>query len=244
MKEPHAAPEPRVADPCSSWFEFDYLPNLTSATVITMLKCLFTVHGVLRKCLTDNARQFTSRELQEFARTWDFEHITSSPLYSQSNGLAERAVRSAKHLLEKCSCDGTDVYTALLNLHNLPRDGLPSPAQHLLSRCTRTLIPMPKSMYLPKVETEVQAALTKLRQERKVHYNKSARMLTPLHQGQTVRMQTASGYDRMVTVLGRVPQHNSCHIQAQGSTYIRNTRHLLQPPESYTRDIREPPPHQ
>ncbi|KAJ8386671.1 hypothetical protein AAFF_G00167870 [Aldrovandia affinis] len=167
-----------LVDSSFDWFEFDYLPNQCHSN--HKAQCM----GLARKCLTDNARQFTSRTFQEFACIWDFERVTSSPLYPRSNGRAERAMRSAKLLLEKFSHDGTGIYAALLNLRNLPRDGLPSPAQHLLSRPTRTLIPMPKSVYLRKVETEVQEALTKSRQGRKVHYNKSARMLTPLHQGQ------------------------------------------------------------
>uniref|UniRef100_A0A671RKY6 Uncharacterized protein n=1 Tax=Sinocyclocheilus anshuiensis TaxID=1608454 RepID=A0A671RKY6_9TELE len=73
--------------------------------------------------------------------------------------MAERGVRSAKHLLEKCARDGSDVYAALLNLRNTPRDGLPSPAQRLLSRRTRSLIPLVPSQLTPRVESNVQAAL-------------------------------------------------------------------------------------
>ncbi len=84
--------------------------------------------------MTDNATQFVCKDFADFAHTWDFKHVHSSPHYPQSNGLAERAVRSAKHLLEKCYRDHTDIRAALLHVRNLPRDGLPSSAQRLFSR--------------------------------------------------------------------------------------------------------------
>lgn len=151
--------------------------------------------------MTDNAAYLTSREFQEFAHTWDFSHVTSSPHYPQSNGLAERAVRLAKHLLEKYARDGTDVYVALFNLRNTTRDGV--------SRRTKTLIPMAKAMYVPKVQTQVQVALTQARQRNKAHYDKSATRLQPLQAGNTVRMQTTRGYDRLTTVIGTASQPNS-----------------------------------
>lgn len=57
-----------------------------------------------------------------FADRWNFQHVTSSPEYPQSNGLAERAVRSAKHLLEGARISKSDVYLDLLNLRNFARD--------------------------------------------------------------------------------------------------------------------------
>ncbi len=87
-----------LVDSYSGWFEIDQLPNMTSATIITRLKRHFSTHGAPQQIMTDNAAYFTSREFQEFARIWDFCHVTSSPRYPQSNGLAERAVCSAKHL--------------------------------------------------------------------------------------------------------------------------------------------------
>ncbi len=187
--------------------------------------------------MTDNAAYFTSREFQKFACIWDFLHVTCSPHYPQSNGLAERALRSAKHLLEKCARDGTDVYAALLNLCNIPRDGLPSPAQRLLSRRTKTLIPMTKAMYVPKVETQVQAALTQTKQRGKIHYDRSARPLASLQAGQTVRIQTDRGYDILATVIGRALQPNSYQVQAGDATYVRNRHHLVHIPEPTTTDV-------
>lgn len=49
---------------------------------------------------------------------------------------------------------------------------------------------MTKAMYVPKVETQVQAALTRIRKRGKTHYDRSARPLASLQAGQTVRLQT------------------------------------------------------
>uniref|UniRef100_A0A672P8D9 Integrase catalytic domain-containing protein n=1 Tax=Sinocyclocheilus grahami TaxID=75366 RepID=A0A672P8D9_SINGR len=211
----------------------DALPNLSSNTVIRQLKRHFAVHGIPQQLMTDNATSFSSREFKNFAHLWDFQHVASSPNYPRSNGLAERGVRSAKHLLEKCARDGSDVYAALLNLRNTPRDGLPSPAQCLLSRRTRSLIPLVPSQLTPRVESNVQAALFALRQKGKRSHDKSARCLSPLEPGQTVRMETTCGFDKLATVSGKALQPNSYVVQSNGKAYVRNRRHLLQVPESY-----------
>ena len=40
--------------------------------------------------------------IKEFAEKYDFSHVTSSPRYPQSNGAAERMVKTVKELLMAC----------------------------------------------------------------------------------------------------------------------------------------------
>ncbi|KAL9987569.1 hypothetical protein ACROYT_G001902 [Oculina patagonica] len=85
--------------------------------------------------LTDNGAQYTSDLFKEFARTYKFNHITSSPYWSQSNGRAEAAVKSAKHILRTAK----DVDLALLSVRNTPPSGHTfSPAQRLFGRVLRS----------------------------------------------------------------------------------------------------------
>ncbi len=216
-----------LVDSFSGWFELDHLPDMRSVTVIAKLKRHFAVHGTPQTLLTDNARQFVCSDFSNFARAWDFEHIRSSPHYPQSNGLAERAVRSAKHLLEKCYREQSDIQAALLHLRNLSRADLPSPAQLLFSRRTRTFLPELKDRLKPSVCRDVKAVLTRRRQDSKAYYDRKAHTLLPLQQGQTVRMQTARGFDKLAVVQGLASQPNSYVVASQGRQYTRNRRHLL-----------------
>ena len=50
---------------------------------------------------SDGGPQFTAREFQSFAETWEFQHTASSPYNSQSNGKAESAVKITKWLLKR-----------------------------------------------------------------------------------------------------------------------------------------------
>lgn len=219
-----------LVDSYSGWFEIDLLQSLTSATVIGKLKRHFSVQGSPHTLITDNGRQFTSQQFKDFAKQWDFTHVTSSPEYAQSNGLAERAVRSAKSLMEKSHRDKTDVFLNLLNLRNIPRDAtLGSPAQRLMSRQTRTTLPVSKRLLEPKSykPEEVRAQLFNKRLVQKMYYDKTSRPLQPLTEGQVVRLQTPKGYDRTGIVKETCKEPRSYLIQSKGQTYRRNRKYIL-----------------
>ena len=74
-------------------------------------------------------------------------HITSSPHYPQSNGLAERTIKTMKGLLKHTN----DPYMALLSYRSTP---LPwcnySPAELLMGREVKTDIPQTASQLTPQ----------------------------------------------------------------------------------------------
>ena len=53
-----------MVDSYSGWFEMDLLPDSSSRTVISKMKRLFSTHGIPEKLLSDNGRQFVSREFE------------------------------------------------------------------------------------------------------------------------------------------------------------------------------------
>ena len=97
----------------SDFWEVDTLPNMTSETVIERSKALFSRYGVPEAVISDNGGQFASEQFTNFARDWEFEHITTSPYHSQSNGKVESAVKIAKKIIKKAKRSGQDVWKAI-----------------------------------------------------------------------------------------------------------------------------------
>ena len=65
--------------------------------------------------------------------------------------MAEKAVQTVKNLLKKAIHDKQDPYIALVDYRNTPvSDTLGSPAQRLMSRRTKTLIPTTEKLLQPK----------------------------------------------------------------------------------------------
>jgi len=94
-----------VVDYYSRYFELERIPTTTSSAVINKMKTIFAWHGILEKVVSDNGPQFSTQEFAQFASEWDFSHVTSSPTYPQSNGLAEKAVHTAEQLLKKAKLE-------------------------------------------------------------------------------------------------------------------------------------------
>ena len=105
-----------TVDYFSRYPEVVQLKTTTSATVITALKRVFSRHGVPETVRSDNGPQYSSQEFAEFASSYEFQHITSSPKFPQSNGEAERMVQTVKKMLKKPQ----DHYMALLSYRATP----------------------------------------------------------------------------------------------------------------------------
>ena len=106
--------------------------------MVTALKAILTRHGIPATFVSDNGQQFDSQEMRVFADCYGFDHVTSGPHYPQSNGLAERTVKTIKSLF----ANSPDPYMALMNYRATP---LPlcnlSPAELSMGRQIHTDVP-------------------------------------------------------------------------------------------------------
>ena len=77
------------------------MKSTTSAAIVSSLRGIFAQFGIPSIIVTDNARNFTSAEFEQFLQVNGIKHLMSPPYHSSSNGLAERAVQSFKGSLSK-----------------------------------------------------------------------------------------------------------------------------------------------
>ena len=136
-----------VVDYFSRYPEVIQLRKTTTQSVTNALRSIFSRHGIPETLVSDNGPQYSSEEFRAFASRYGFAHVTSSPRYPQSNGLAERTVKTVKKLLKESS----DPHLSLLSYRATP---LPwcklSPAELLMGRRVRTDVPITGSLLTPQ----------------------------------------------------------------------------------------------
>ena len=139
-----------TVDYFSGYFEIDHLERKTERSIITRLKCHFSNQGIPNLFQSNNGPPFDSQEFRDFAAAYEFQLVTSSPNYPESNGRLENAVKTAKQLMRKSKQAGTDFYLTLLDWKNTPMEGVGcSSVQRLCGQRTRTLLPTATSLLKP-----------------------------------------------------------------------------------------------
>ena len=142
------------------------------------MKRHFSNHDIPNLFQSDNGPPFDSQEFRDFAAAYEFELITNSPMYRQSNGRVENAVKRSKQLMKKSKQAGTDFYLALLDLRNTPTEGVGcSPVQRFCDRRSRTLLPTATSMLKPMTTPGVREKLQKEKERQTYYYNRGTREL-------------------------------------------------------------------
>lgn len=221
--------------------EIASLTTITSKQVINKLKHIFVRWGIPLELVSDNGTQFTSAEFQDFKQRYGFTHITSSPHYPQSNGAAERAVRTAKYILKQ-----PDPCLALMGYRSTPIAATgESPAQLMTGRQIRTTVPVLEKTLLPRPFDPDQVYMkdATAKGSYRFYYNRrhSARALPELHPGQTVRVKLdgEKGWTTPARVISKSKEPRSYLVEmANGNVTRRNRRHLQTVPET------EPPAEQ
>ncbi|VDH89667.1 Hypothetical predicted protein [Mytilus galloprovincialis] len=147
------------------------------------------------------------KSLVSLRTKWDFKHVTSSPHYPQSNGLAEKTVQTVKNMFNKCKKDGKDPYVALLEYRTTPLDIGHTPSQLLMCRKLRSVLPTTLEGLVPKtpIYNEVQ---------NKIDYS--------------VRTRGSNGLWKPAIISSQHPASRSYIVESQdGGIYRRNRRHII-----------------
>ena len=103
-----------VADYFSNFPLVRLLNNQMAAHMVSILKMMFSKHIIPAWVFTDQERQFTLAEFQEFLKCYRFEIMHLMPRYPQSNGFIESTVKITKHLMNMASQEGEDKHIAML----------------------------------------------------------------------------------------------------------------------------------
>lgn len=234
-----------TVDYFSDFFELDILTDTSAMTVIDCLKQQFARHGIPDTVISDNGPQFKSADFHTFACDWEFEHSTSSPYHSQSNGKAESAVKIAKKLVKKCISSKTDIWKAILDWRNTPtKDMNCSPAQRLMSRRTRHSLPTAAALLEPTISTNTHEKIMRKRQLSKQQYDKHTKDLPELQIGQNVRMKKHPNdkywqFGTCTQSLG----NRSYLIDLDGKSYRRNRREMRPTKEAHDAERTDPLPY-
>ena len=219
-----------TVDAFSGYWEVDEMPQTTSLAVIHKTKQHFARFGIPDRVYTDNGPQFDCAEYTRFANHWQFEHLTSSPYHSQSNGLVEAAVKTAKTLQRKAAKANQDQWLSFLDYRNTPTEGMDSsPVQRLMSKRTKTRLPIAQHLLEPEIQSDVERRRTKKRRMAKKYFDRGSKELPELEIGQPIRLMpspsdTSRKWRRGVCTKKVAPR--SYLVEVDGSLYRRNRKFL------------------
>jgi hypothetical protein len=194
-------------------------------------------NGIVETLVTDNGPQFSSGEFKDFAKCWDFHHKTSSPLYPKGNALAEKGVGIAKKLMTKAKASGQNPYLSFLEYRNTPLECGYTPAQLLLGRRTKSILPITKHSLKPKTvnDNTIRCKMSQLKAKQKTNYDRQAKPLKPLLINDPVRIQFGKTWE-----LGKVVDtdgQRSYTLQTKDGKLFRRNRSALIKTNENLRDI-------
>ena len=198
--------------------------NVTALQTVSLMKKAFSRHGICDLLMTDNGPQFSADCFKKFAASWGFEHVTSSPLYPQSNGEVERCVQTIKMMMTKCD----DEYLGLMMYRNSVLANGFSPAQLSMGRRIKTRIPCHPDMLLPSTPNQenVKQKEEEYRKKMKENYDKRHRVQGPetLGPGDTVWIPDKNKEGNIVKA-HEAPR--SLIVETEDGSLLRRNRGML-----------------
>ena len=119
------------------------LKSMSAQHITEHFKSIFSEYGWPDTVVSDNGPCYAAETFANLMKEYAVNHITSSPHYPQSNGLAEKFVQIVKNLFYKVKEEGADIDKYLMIYHNTPLASTSKyPMQVLQQRSARLQLPM------------------------------------------------------------------------------------------------------
>ena len=219
-----------AVDYYSRWVNVAKLPNTRSVTLIEQFEKWFCDFGIPETLISDNGPQYSSSEFKECMQKLRINHVTSSPYYAESNGMAERAVGTVKASLKKTLADGKSLLHALATIRSTPLGAdLPSPAVLLQGRNIRChLHQLPHALRHQHLDNHAIHQKLQARQAAQSFYHDSHRSATKptLPPGAVVRTRRGGKW-----IPARVHRHDtapqSYWLELQSGAIVRRNRRQI-----------------
>ena len=175
----------------------DMICNLAiSEESLTMIKQAIEVDNDLEKLKTVirqgwlETKDQVPPSLAEYFNFRDELSIQNGLIFKGERLVIPYGVRSHMKARIHASHIGRDPYLSLLDWRNTPSEGVGySPAQRLLCRRTRTLIPTAKNLLKPTIPKGVDRKLLEQKSKQAHYYNKDTKELPELKEGHLVRIK-------------------------------------------------------
>ena len=122
-----------------------------------------------------------------------------------------------------------DPLLGFLEYRNTPTDGIASPAELLMGRKLRSILPALHQSLKPKLQNpkQVKAALCKKQTRQKHYYDRHTKILKSLKEGEKVRILQQNKWEQ-ATVKEKLNTPRSYLVTTpNGSVYQRNRSHIL-----------------
>ena len=192
---------------------------MSAQHIVEHFRLIFSEYGWPDTLASDNGLCYIAETFTNLMKEYVVNHITSSPHYPQSNGLAEKYVQIVKNLFHKAKDEGTDIHKYLMMYCNTPLTSTSkSPMQMLQQRSTRSQILMSNAARR-QLRIAVEQPSSNKNQHLPTH---------DFHIGQEVMCQSPITKRWFpATIKALCPECRSYQIETQeGITYRRTQNHL------------------
>jgi hypothetical protein len=104
-----------LKDAFSKWIDVIIMNNITSASLIEVLRPIFAANGFPELLVTDNGPAFIAADFERFCKLNGIAHKLTPPYHPASNGAAERSVQILKQALATSKDSGLTLQHRVAN---------------------------------------------------------------------------------------------------------------------------------